>query len=338
VRPLPPETRAVIVADLRKGQLYSEICDRHQVSKNAVSKIAIKAGLRRGNRAGILTAAQAAEIVSRYQAGERAGDIAAAFGISRALIWDTLRRSGVAARNPGAVPRPLHHDALDVLTPDAAYWCGFIFTDGTISRRTGNRRTQQPEIAVVLQRRDRNHLVKLRDFLGSAHAITPIAPAIVSPAIARPNGGHGTGAFRYSVRSRKLADRLAGLGRYGPAVDPALAASRDFWRGCIDGDGTVGISCGIPQVKLVGSHWLLSAFVDFLGPVSSRRPLNVRPARNIYVVSVSYATAEKVVERLYADASTALDRKAVTAAKILSDRCPGPSAGCPEAVTVPPVR
>jgi hypothetical protein len=183
VRPLPPETRAAIVAELRKGQLYSEICDRHQVSKNAVSKIAIKAGLRRNDRPGMLTAGQAAEMVSHYQAGERARDIAAAFGVSRALIWETLRRSGVAARNPGAVPHPLRHDALDELTPDAAYWCGFIFTDGTISRRTGNRRTQQPEIAVVLQRRDWDHLVKLRDFLGSAHAITPVAPAAVSPGV-----------------------------------------------------------------------------------------------------------------------------------------------------------
>ena len=81
----------------------------------------------------------------------------------------------------------------------------------------------------------------------------------------------------------------------------------------------MSISCGIPQVKLVGSHWLLSAFVDFLGPVSSRRPLNVRPARNIYVVSTSYSTAEKVVERLYAGARTALDRKASTGAEILSE-------------------
>ena len=147
---------------------------------------------------------------------------------------------------------PLRHDALDVLTPDAAYWCGFIFTDGTIVHRTGIRRGGQPEIAVVLQRRDRDHLVKLRDFLGSTHAITPVAPATVSPNIARPNGGQGTGAFRYSVRSQRLADRLTALGRYGPAVDPALAASCDFWRGCIDGDGTVGISCGIPQVEAGG--------------------------------------------------------------------------------------
>jgi hypothetical protein len=84
----------------------------------------------------------------------------------------------------------------------------------------------------------------------------------------------------------------------------------------VDGDGTLGISCGIPQLKLVGSHWLLSAFVDFLGPVSSGRPLNVRPARNIYVVSTSYATA-KVIERLYVGASVALDRKAAAAAEIL---------------------
>lgn len=308
---LSPETRAAIVAELRKGQLYSEICTKYQVNKQAISKIAIKAGLRRNKRPGLFSTAQAAEIVSRYQAGERTRDIAAAFGVSSSLIWETLRRSGVAARPYGPVPRPLRHDALDVLTPDAAYWCGFIFTDGTIVHRRG----QQPEIAIVLQRRDRDHLVKLRDFLGSDHAITPIAPAVVAL-----NGGQGTGAFRYSVRSQRLADRLASLGRYGPAVHPALAASRDFWRGCIDGDGTVGISCGIPQVKLVGSRWLLSAFVNFLGPISSRRPLNVRPARNIYVVSTSYATARKVVERLYADASTALDRKAAAAAKILSIR------------------
>jgi len=317
VRPLPPETRAAIIADVREGQLYSEICDRYQVSKNAVSKIAIKAGLRRSNRPGMLTAAQAADMVSRYQAGVRTSDIAAALGVSRALIWETLRRSGVAARTSGPLQRPLRHDALDVLTPDAAYWCGFIFTDGTIIRRRG-----QPEVAVVLQRRDREHLVKLRDFLGSTHAITPIAPATVAL-----NGGQGTGAFRYTVCSQRLADRLTGLGRYGPAVDLELAGSRDFWRGCIDGDGTVGISCGIPQVKLVGSRWLLKAFVDFLGPISSRRPLNVRPARNIYVVSTSYATAVKVVERLYVGASTALERKASTAAEILALQWPLPVAG-----------
>ena len=102
---LSPETRAAIVAELRKGQLYSEICTKYQVNKQAVSKIAIKAGLRRNKRPGLFSTAQAAEIVSRYQAGERTRDIAAAFGVSSSLIWETLRRSGVAARPYGPVPR-----------------------------------------------------------------------------------------------------------------------------------------------------------------------------------------------------------------------------------------
>ena len=314
-RPLPPQTRSAILAAIEAGLPYSVICDSFQVSKNCVSKISLKAGFRRNDRQGVLTGAESAEIVSRYQAGEKAIDIGASLSISRDLVWQTLQRSGVAARSCGRVQRPFRHDALDVLTPDAAYWLGMMFTDGTVGKpQTPNA---QPAISLILQKRDREHLVKWRDFLGADFAITPIAPAKVPRDIAHPNGGQGTGAFKFSVHSRQLADRILTLGRYGPAVDPELAASRDFWRGVVDGDGSVGISCGIPYCSAVGSRWLLQAFVDFLGPVSSRRPLHVMPARTIFNVSTSYATAWKVVKRLYGDADTALDRKAVSAAQIM---------------------
>ena len=315
-RPLPPQTRSAILAAIEAGLPYSVICDSFQVSKNCVSKIGLKAGLRRTDKPGTLTADQSAEIASRYQAGEKTVDIAASLFISRDLVWQTLYRTGTAARSCGRVAWPLRHDAFDALTPDAAYWCGFMFTDGTVIRQ-GHR---TPYIALVLQKRDRDHLVKFRDFLGSGHAITPIAAAKVPPNVAVPNGGQGTGAFRYAATSRQIADRLEALGRYGPAVDPELAASRDFWRGVIDGDGSIGISKGIPWCSVVGSRWLLQAFVDFLGPVSSRRPLHVRPARTIFTVSTTYKTAGKVVERLYAGASTALDRKAVRAVQIMAMR------------------
>ena len=309
---LSPEIRkALIIADLERGLPYKEICDRHGVNKQAVSKIAVRAGLKRGTKQRLLTDEQETEIASRYVAGEKTVDLGAAFHVSPSLIWEALRRTGTVARSSGRVMQPLRHDAFDALTPDAAYWLGFIFTDGTV----GESRTPkaQPEIAVVLQKRDREHLVKLRDFLGSEHAITPITPAAV-----KINPGMGTGAWRYSFRSRQIAGRILSLGRYGPAVDPELAASRDFWRGVIDGDGSIGISVGIPWCSVVGSRWLLQAFVDFLGPVSSRRPLHVRPARTIFTVSTTYKTAEKVVDRLYSDAGTVLDRKAVRAAEILS--------------------
>jgi hypothetical protein len=310
-----PETRAAILAELKRGDSYAVICARHGVNKQYVSKIAVRNRLRRRNRPGALTDAQEAELAARYVAGEKMNSLAAAFQISSATGLEILLRRNVPTRPCGVVPNPLRHDALDVLTPDAAYWCGIFFTDGTV----GHRPKRQAELAVVLQKRDRGHLVKLRDFLGSTNALTPIAPSDVSPEVAAPNGGRGTGAYRFAFSSNRLGDRIETLGRYEPPIDPELTASRDFWRGVVDGDGTVGISCGIPQVKIWGTPWLLSAFVDFLGPSISRRPLRVRPARSIYVVSTSYGTARRVVERLYADAdsSAVLDRKAATAAKIL---------------------
>lgn len=316
-RPLTPEIRSQILVGIQAGLPYRDLCAQFQVSKNCVSKIALKAGFRRNDKPGILTSGEAAQVLSRYERGERIASIARSFSVSVDLIRETLHRSGVGRMPPGRRQRPFRHDAFDVLTPDAAYWCGFIFTDGTVVYRKSG--WGQPEVAIVLQKRDREHLVKFRDFLQSDHAITPVAPATVSPQVAAPNGGQGTGAFRFSVRSRRLADRLIALGRYGPAVAPELAASRDFWRGVIDGDGSLYISCGIPCVSVVGSRWLLQAYVDFLGPVS-RRPIRVRPARSIFTVSTSYKTAIKVVDRLYAGAATALDRKAVRAAEIVAMR------------------
>lgn len=313
MRALPPETRSAIVAAVKAQRPYADICAEFGVSKNCVSKIAIKAGLRRAERERMLNEEQETDISARYEAGEGSESLAASFGISRASVLATLERTGAQARSCGRVQQPLRHDAFDVLTPDAAYWCGFLFTDGTIVEN----QTGQPDVALVLQKRDYGHLVKFRDFLGSAHAITPIAPHIVPAGVYNSYGCKGTGAFRFSVRSRQIADRLYTLGRYGPAVDPELAASRDFWRGCIDGDGTINISCGVPCIKLCGSQWLLQAFVDFLGPISSRRPIHVRPARTIFVVGTGYATAVKVAERLYAGAATVLDRKAESAAAVI---------------------
>ena len=80
------------------------------------------------------------------------------------------------------------------------------------------------------------------------------------------------------------------------------------------------ISCGIPYPQAARfAVGYLQAFVDISRAGQQQAPpAMLRPSRTIFVVSTSYKTAEKVVERLYGDAATALDRKAVRAAKILS--------------------
>jgi hypothetical protein len=205
----------------------------------------------------------------------------------------------------------LRHDALDLLTPDALYWCGFLFADGTIVTRTGS-----PEVALALSERDRAHIEKFRAFLGSTHAITTIRRH------ANPFGD--TGVSRFSVRSAPLAARLKELGmRVGPVADE-LARSHHFWRGVVDGDGYIGISGGHAQFKLVGTAWLLESFRGFLVAEDVACRISVRPHKTIHVVGSTWGGAARIVRRLYADAPTSLERKA-NAARTIERLAAGPA-------------
>lgn len=115
------------------------------------------------------------------------------------------------------------------------------------------------------------------------------------------------------------------LGRYEGLIAPELAASRHFWRGLVDGDGSLGCYAKRPgsepsaQFRLFGEGRALSAFTEFLredGSTGAR--LTVRPLKSIYTVGTTGWSAARIVELLYEDAPVALDRKAETASLIIS--------------------
>jgi hypothetical protein len=251
-----------------------------------------------------LTPEQKLEAVERYVGGQGATEIAADYGVSNVAILGVLRRRGVQVRtnSEAQTKHTLRHDALDILTPDAAYWCGFLFADGTIMPpRPGHG---GGGIALVLAERDRDHLAKFRGFLGSSHAITAIAPHRynASDYFAHP-------AARFAVNSDRLADRLRSLGRYDPPLNSELASSRDFWRGVVDGDGSLGLYGGKPHLRVCGSDWLMEAFRSFVVDRHHLCHATVRPHKSIYEVHLCGPSAANAVSLLYSDASTVLDRK-----------------------------
>ena len=313
---LTPALRAAVLAAVREGISGQLIADSFGICRSSVSNIAREAGIRRGVKVPRVPDERRAEITARYMAGDGSEDLATEYGTTSTTVRRIVLGSGGSTRPLGRVQRPLRHDAFDVLTPEASYWLGMMFTDGTIGHRTDG----QDNIALGLKACDRGHLVKFRDFLGSDHAITERAPK---------QGLFGMSGVQYvyTARSQRLADRLDSHGRYRPPVNPALTASRDFWRGCIDGDGCLNVSCGIPTLKLFGSEWLLGAFIEFLESAGLRRssngrPVNVWPCQSIFSVSTSGMTAVRITKLLYSDASVALDRKAATAAEIMSMQPP----------------
>lgn len=284
--------KADVLQRYAAGESASRIADSFDVTRQAVVGILRRRGMAIRVNAK-LTSEQKAAAVERYMAGESSTRIAADFKVSDMALRGVLRRRGVAIRGKHS----LREDAFDDFSADAAYWIGFLFADGTVHFREGLK----PHIGVGLSRRDREHLVKLREFLGSTHAISDIS---------------STRACYFSVRSERLANRLLALGRYAGSIDRELVRSRHFWRGVMDGDGSVGEYGGKAQARLFGERRLLDAFNEFL---ASRdvTGLSVRTHKSIHVIGTTSKPAMKIIYLLYNDAPTVLNRKADIARRIL---------------------
>lgn len=211
--------------------------------------------------------------------------------------------------------RPRNHSlndaAFDAITPESAYWMGFLFADGAV----GDDGCGSPWLATHLAERDRAHVEKLRAFLGSSHAITRT--------VGKRLGGP---ALHFRVRSRPLVAALqrAGMcpGKEKRAPCDALVASRDFWRGAVDGDGSVGAAARYPYFAMHGSATLLDCMRVFLTAhgFSLQRTLT---ASGIWRLQTRSKRAGEIVRLLYGDATVALDRKLERANAILSAQVQG---------------
>ena len=179
-------------------------------------------------------------------------------------------------------------------TPEALYWMGFLMADGAVCGTT---------LAVNLQLRDRDHLVKLNAFLGGGDLRRTITER--------------NGAARITFCSPDLIARLAhwgvterksftAHGRRGAQFEHA------FWRGVIDGDGTISTA---GEVSLVtASDRLARQFIQYtryrldLDPkLTVRRLGSYAP---LYKIRLNKFGSLRLLRRLYADEPEYfLDRK-----------------------------
>lgn len=312
-RALDPDQENVLVARYLAGESTPKLAADYGIVPSTARSIIMRHGVQ--TRSGVgnprsLDETREAELVARYYAGEGTPTLASAFGIATTTVTNILKRHGVSMRRCGYPQIPIWHEAFDELTPDAAYWIGFLFADGHVHQR---KPEWAPEVIVALAARDRPHIAKLKSFLRSGHAISE---GHTTPSA---DGKKRSTAFvRLAVTSHKLGGRLVALGRYEGCVDPGLAASRHFWRGLVDGDGSLGIygEARSATFQLVGNRRYLTAFNAFLSK-NGLACRSIGPTKSIFQVSASGASAEPIVDLLYRDAPTSLDRKAVIAQQII---------------------
>jgi Mor family transcriptional regulator len=205
------------------------------------------------------------------------------------------------------IKRLVNHEAFDVFTDDATYWIGFLFADGSVIQPQKG----VPRVQLRLSEIDRGHVEKFRQFLSSTHAVTASPPGNFG-------GYQSRASVRCSVSSRRLGERLLELGRYEGPIAPELVGSRHFWRGVVDGDGSIyTLKTGYYGISLVGSQRLLDAFLGFLRERNLSGRMTVSPHKSIHEVSTAGHLAELIIDELYRNATTALARKAAAAGPII---------------------
>lgn len=174
-------------------------------------------------------------------------------------------------------------------TESKAYWLGFFFADGCIATHN--------TIHIHLGHKDLPHLKTFKQAIKSQHTITPRANSyqlcVVSEQIVTDLLAHG-------MRTRK--NRTSSI----PTVPSNL--QRHFWRGVVDGDGTIAQIGKQAVLAVAGWEATCSAFQLWLASYGIK--CGVRRMGRIWQAYISSSQYVKAAcQLLYGEATIALSRK-----------------------------
>lgn len=250
-------------------------------------------------------------IVADYRRGKSTHELVGIYGGNRRTLSRYLKRASVPMRT--ALERqhriPCREDAFANAECDAeaAYWVGMLMADGCVSET--NHSTY---VILTLGVRDEKHVESFRSFLNSQHKILHAQES--------RSGDVLRGATRnYRVASKRMATDLA---RYGivprkskTAEVIILESNRHFWRGVVDGDGSLGWNTrknpahsARPVLQVVGSERLMRQFETFARFVTGTRAVAHR-AHGCWGFSLSSGAAIEMISYLYTNCTIALQRK-----------------------------
>jgi len=264
-----------------------------------------------------LRVAEQTRLIRDYRNRHSMSILAKRYRVSLGTVWRVLRRHKVRSRSLiiACRQRRLDESAFDRITEASAYWIGFLMADGSIEAR--GRGYGSPVLTLTVAVRDVDHLKAFRRFLGSNHHVTrsrkEVKIAVASARLVQKIG-------RYGVIPRKAKrSRVIGLSR-----------NRHFWRGVIDGDGSLIIERptrtfpgGFPILILYGSESLLEQFRVFIRRVWPAYNGRVMQRTGCCRITLKGNAAFHAIQVLYARSSVALPRKLERAGR-LTQKSPVP--------------
>ena len=231
------------------------------------------------------------EVVEKYNNGFSSKKLAVEYNCSVSHIAKTLKIAGVKLRQIGYSARKYdinlyYFDSID--TEDKAYWLGIFLTDGSTSSR---------RIRLSFKQSDEEHLYKFKRDIGSNHPITYQCKDIYTQAC-------------IDVTNKYMHNALVNKGiiSNNKRVHQLNNFERDYWRGAIDGDGT--LSRDRKVISLCGTRETCILFKKFCRKhVKTKSKVAKVKDKNLWTFGLHGDVAFKIVEVLYADSKVYLDRK-----------------------------
>jgi len=313
-----PEIIEEAIRRYRNGELLSDIAKEYSATYQTLARHLLDRGIEKypnGYQMRAFTPEMDEVIGKRYEDGENLPQLSEVYGINQMTIRRAIMRSGRQTRSKKVALKhySLNENAFTELSSDSAYWIGFLMADGCIIDRKQNK--QSWVIAVSLKSKDRLHLAKLASFLSY-------------------DGHIGDSQSRNDASLKVISDTLTtDLMKWGLAVrkslnekpNKALLFNPDYWRGEMDGDGSIWIAKGNnpgeydPAISLVGGEYLITKFAEF---VRSFTTTKANPSQNkfgMWRLSLKCKPALDTIRKLYSgcDPAYALDRKLARANRIL---------------------
>ena len=243
-----------------------------------------------------------------YIDGMMMREVAEKHSVSRSTVRRIIVRNNVSYRHHPAIrDKELDHFFFsEMRKPEVRYFIGLLMADGCVG-------SDRDTISLSLKIEDKK-IIEL--FLKSINSKKEV----------RINyRKDGRSCARTAITSKQMVEDLK---RHGiiprkstreKLLTPSLLYDRDFWRGVIDGDGSLEIYNDKPCLSLYGSKDLLSQFVLFIKATAFNSKANISRVRNtpIWRISIAYKQAAEVVIALYENSFPFIERKNWTAQKII---------------------
>lgn len=240
-----------------------------------------------------------AQIINLYLQGLGAPAIADKLGITNYFVYKALRQNNICIRDASHKSQKYSIDEMyfaNIDTPEKAYWLGFLYADGYVSKNA---------FGCALKQQDKKHLEKFKAAIGSTHPVKILTATGFS--VGKPY-------CRLLIANQTISNQLRALGinenKSQSANYPAINSTLDrhFIRGYLDGDGSWAKSKKSASgftMKICGTKSILESIA-----IRLRLPVEkVKPHKNIFILEKSGKDVLRLMNYLYTNADTYLERK-----------------------------